>query len=317
VTIRGRGLVLSMLLVATGCGSSTDGATEPEPDAGGDTARADTATTTDGALADSSTPSDTARIPEGSVVDSPASDAPIASDTVPGADLDLDGIDDAREDEWAIAYLPYISVHPSDGCPVHGVIVRVAPHPKESKRVMLWYDILWDEDCGASGHEGDDEMFGVVIDPTKPAPDGILAERTISHQNTPCEHVTTCGRCSGLTACTTAKRLGKDYPTVFPSKDKHGNYADQASCSASFICDFGGCAPSTAPDAPPIVNIGEPTHPRVTNLTTQAFITATNGWKSAVLMNFDPWKPGNFGGAGDVSKDMVDPAFVVDTTRCP
>jgi len=34
-------------------------------------------------------------------------------------------------------------------------------------------------------------------------------------------------------------------------------------------------------------------------------------------MDFDPWKAGNFGGAGDVSKDLVDDAFVVDTTACP
>lgn len=34
-------------------------------------------------------------------------------------------------------------------------------------------------------------------------------------------------------------------------------------------------------------------------------------------MNFDPWKAGDFGNAGDVSNDLVDPAFVIDPTTCP
>ena len=316
----GRVASCTVLACAAACGSSTSAA--DADDAGFDTTRADTATGDDASRADApgdrrsddgSTASDTA------VGDATSEGGPdtMPSDGASVTDLDLDGLDDAAENAWATAYLPYISIHPSDGCPTHGIVVRVAPHPTEPKRVALWYDILYDQDCGASGHVGDDEMFGVVIDPSKPAPAGILAERAISHQGTACEHTSTCGRCTGLTACTTAKRLGLDYPTLFPSKDKHGNYVDTASCSASFICDFGGCTLSTAADAPPIVNVGEPLHPFVHDLTTEGFITTTNGWKNAALMHFDPWKPGNFGGAGDVSKDLVDPAFVVDTTACP
>jgi hypothetical protein len=41
-----------------------------------------------------------------------------------------------------------------------------------------------------------------------------------------------------------------------------------------------------------------------------------NGWTEAALFNFDPWKAGIFGGAGDVSLDLVDSSFVVDTTAC-
>jgi hypothetical protein len=33
------------------------------------------------------------------------------------------------------------------------------------------------------------------------------------------------------------------------------------------------------------------------------------------LFHFDPWKDQNFGGAGNVSQDLVDPAF--DTPACP
>ena len=65
------------------------------------------------------------------------------------------------------------------------------------------------------------------------------------------------------------------------------------------------------------MNVGEPAKPLVKNLTTEGFITAANGWSEPTLMNFDPWKAGKFGGAGDVSSDLVDDAFVVDTTSCP
>jgi hypothetical protein len=83
------------------------------------------------------------------------------------------------------------------------------------------------------------------------------------------------------------------------------------------ICDFGGSGIAPAPDDAPMDNAGEPDHPLVHDLTTAGFITAANGWKEAALMHFDPWKPGKFGGAGDVSADLVDSAFVSDTTACP
>ncbi len=65
------------------------------------------------------------------------------------------------------------------------------------------------------------------------------------------------------------------------------------------------------------LNAGGPTHPLVHDRTTDGFVTAANGWKQAALMHFDPWKPGEFGGAGDVSKDLVDGSFVIDTTGGP
>ncbi len=233
------------------------------------------------------------------------------------ADLDRDGLADAQELAWAAAYFPYYSLHPSDGCKTHGVLFRMMPHPQQPTRIVVLYDVLYDSDCGANGHAGDDEGFAIVFDPARPAPGGILAVRAISHQDTPCERDTTCGQCSGMSACSTAMRAGKSYPAVYPSKDKHGTYADTATCSANFICDFGGCALSAAPDAPAFVNAGEPGHALVHDLTTDGFITTANGWTHTELSHFDPWKAGNFGGAGDVSKDLVDVRFIVDTSGCP
>jgi hypothetical protein len=294
-----------VLVAPAACGAASTS------DPGGDPAQTD--------AADASVPGP----PDAQAVDSGASAKDSASSgtpdgaTAPAGDQDLDGIDDATETTYADAYLPYLSIDPNDGCKTHGLLYRVSPHPTEPKRVMMWVDVLYNDDCGAAGHVGDDEMFGVVIDPSRPAPAGILAIRGISHQGTLCEHTTTCGACSGMTACSTATRDGKAYPAVFPSKDKHGNYADKGTCATSLVCDFGGCSLNPTPDAAAKVNAGEPGHPLVHDLTAQGFVNASNGWTHAELMHFDPWKPGAFGGAGDVSKDLVDTSFVVNTTKCP
>ncbi len=232
-------------------------------------------------------------------------------------DLDGDGLDDARELAWASDYFPFLSIHPSDGCKVHGVLFRLSPHPMKPSLLALWYDVLYDADCGTAGHDGDDEVFGVLADPTRAGAAGILAIRAISHQGTPCQQITDCGTCNGMKVCTTAPRDGAMYPVVFPSKDKHGNYAVKATCDASFLCDFGGCALAPMADAPVLVNAGEPGKPLVSDLTTQGFITVANGWTHMELFHFNPWMPGNFGGAGDVSKDLVDSSFVIDPSGCP
>jgi hypothetical protein len=298
--------VASALAVASSSACSS-GAPAPADDA----PRADGTQPPRGGPAAQGSASDPAPPPPGSSGGAASGGAPA------GEDSDADGIPDDLEASYAAAYMPFVSVHPSDGCPTHGIAYRIAPHPSEPGRVMIWADVLYDVDCGANGHHGDDEMFGAVVDPSKPAPAGILAVRAISHQGTPCEHASTCGSCPGMTACATAEKGGTARPVVFPSKDKHGNYVDEAACDASLICDFGGCAQATAPDTSPMVNVGEPGHPLVTDLTSAGLVTAANGWTSPELTAFDPWKPGDFGGAGDVSKDLVDPAFVIDTTACP
>ena len=288
-------LALSLAAIAAACASANDAAA---PGAGSPPEPTPTSSST------SST--------------TPPPSAPDASDdgAAAGVDTDGDGLSDALEAKIAADYLPFFSVHPGDKCKTHGLLYRLSPHPKEPKRLMMWVVALFEQDCGLNGHPGDDETFGVVIDPSVPAPGGILAVRAISHQNTPCQHITTCGACSGMTACSTAPRGGAQVPVVYASKDKHGAYSVLATCS-DLICDFGGCTLATTPDTAPTLNAGEPTKPLVKNLTTEGFITAANGWKEASLMNFDPWKPGDFGNAGDVSNDLVDPAFVIDTTACP
>ncbi|MEW5853467.1 MAG: hypothetical protein AB2A00_32120 [Myxococcota bacterium] len=274
-------------------GSTEDGSV---PDAGG----------TDAAF-----PTDAAQPTDAGTLDAGGADA-----ATPSGDNDGDGVDDGFEAQLAHDYFPFFSLHPDDECTTHGVLFRVAPHPDDTARIMIWFDVLYDRDCGASSHEGDNEAFGVVVDPGVPAPTGILAVRSISHQGTVCQVVTDCGPCAPGGACTTACRNGALYPVVFASVNKHGGYVKEQRCDQNLICDFGGCGLNTTPTNPPMVNAGEPGRPLVNNLTTQGFINAEHGWTSQTLMNYDPWGGAEFGGAGNVAEDLVDTAFVINTQGC-
>jgi len=244
-----------------------------------------------------------------------APDDPDAATTIDAAidaavvDVDGDGLDDAYEAQLANDYLPFLSLDPNDGCKRSGLAVRVRKHPADATKILVIYDHLFETDCGLNGHTGDNEAFGVVIDPTKPAPAGILAIKTASHQNTPCEKITECSTCGdGRPAC--EKQSG--VPILYASKDKHGQYAMK--CSTFGTC-FDTCTLAMTAHRPPIVNVGEPMGHLVTNLTTQGFINAMNGWTKPELMNVDPWAPGDFGSAGNVADDLVDPVFV--PAPCP
>lgn len=230
----------------------------------------------------------------------------------PAEDRDGDGIADAQEQAWASAYFPYYAVAPNDNCALHGVVYRLAPHPNDAQLIMIWYVVLYQRDCGALGHLGDVETFGVVADPRIAAPAGILGIRAISHQGTLCQRITSCGSLPNCTACAGAQKQGKPYPVVFASRDKHGQYAVKSSCDQNFFCDLGGCTLSPTPAAPMLVNAGEPQKPLVNNLTSAGMITAPNGWTETALHDFDPWGSADFGTVGTVSADLVDSASVID-----
>jgi len=95
---------------------------------------------------------------------------------------------------------------------------------------------------------------------------------------------------------------------LYASKDKHGSYASKSGCPLIGTC-FDQCTLASARHVAPVVNVGEPAHHMISNLTTQGFITAANGWTKAELMNVDPWGSGDFGGAGAIADDLVDPTF--------
>ena len=243
------------------------------------------------------------------VVPVPTSTAHATPTPPPPADLDGDGLPDAHELQLAADYLPYLSVAPDDGCATGGMLVRVRPHPADPTKIAILYDHLYDQDCGAFGHAGDDEAFGVTIDPNVAAPAGILAIIAISHQGTICERDTECGSLPGMTPCETTPWNGAPWPIVYSSKDKHGSYVDSNVCQWQSCFDT--CELAPAPDALPIANAGEPGAPLVLDLTTAGFVTQANGWTQAQLFHFDPWDTTKtFGGAGNLAGDLVDPSYV-------
>lgn len=223
-------------------------------------------------------------------------------------DLDRDGLDDAWEDEVARAYLPVLAKHPQDGCPLSGIAFRVRKHPTNPALLNIIYDHLFQDDCGVTAHVGDNECFAITVNPGKPAPLGITAVKAISHQGTPCQKITECGTCNGLTACGGAR------PQLYSSKDKHGGYASLAVCNNVLSC-LDACAEGVAA-AVPMVNVGEPDAHLNDDLSDGGFITAANGWNKAQLFHYSPWDTTKkFGGAGNVADDFLDPAFVA--SACP
>jgi hypothetical protein len=241
-----------------------------------------------------------------------------ASGTGGGAtivDADGDGLDDGWEAMIAARYLPYVSVDPNDGCPLGGLLYRVHPHPANAAFLHIVYDHLYQEDCGLNGHIGDDEAFGITVDPSQPPPQGIVAMRGVGHQGTLCEQDTECGRCPGQTACDTAMVAGAAWPVVYASKDKHANYVLLSRCSLFTTC-LDTCSLATTPAVLPMVNAGEPGGHLTEDLTTNGFITSANGWTEPSLLHFNPWDPAKiFGGAGNIAGDLVDSAFV--PAACP
>jgi hypothetical protein len=240
-------------------------------------------------------------------------DAAVSVDASILVDDDGDGLADDVELQLASDYLPYLSLDPDDGCPLSGLVARVRPHPADPTKILIVYSHLFERDCGLGGHVGDNEAFGVAIDPAMPAPAGILAIKTASHQGTPCERISECSTC----ATDTRDRcdVASGWPVLYASKGKHGQYATKDRCSLLGTC-FDQCTLAAARTTPPIVNAGEPGRPLVTDLTAQGFITPANGWTEPDLMNFDPWTvTGDFGGAGNVAGDLQDSTF--EPGPCP
>ena len=235
-------------------------------------------------------------------------------------DADGDGLDDAQELAWARQYFPYYNISPEEHCGVHGIITRVTPHPVGMGLIHIIYDVLYDQDCGAlgtgvTGHIGDDERFAMTINPALPPPDGIVVIKAISHRGSQCEMTSMCGRCAGATPCQTLALNGVQTPAVWVAQDKHGNYVNRnMTClpTAANVC--GDVCQDSAPDMPSIINVGEPCHPLVNNLTTMGFITTANGWTHMELFNYDPWGTQAFGQAEVLANDLVDPAL--DTPGC-
>ncbi len=239
-------------------------------------------------------------------------DAGTAFDAGSFVDGDLDGLDDDFERTVAARYLPVLSLHPQDACPRGGLVYRLRPHPMDPDGGLLaaTFSFLFERDCGLTSHPGDNEAFGVTIDPSQPPERGVTVLRAISHQGTLCQRITTCGTCGGLSAC--ERMTPTDSPTLYSSKDKHAGYVSLSGCGTLTCLDT--CAMGRRTGVP-LVNVGEPAAPLVRDLTDAGFITAANGWTDQTLFHFDPWGAPDFGNAGNVRGDLEDSAFVTPPCR--
>lgn len=227
-----------------------------------------------------------------------------------GVDNDDDGLADDFELALVRAHLPFLAHHPDDHCDLAGIVFRARPHPDDDTLVLVVASQLFAVDCGLNGHDGDNEAFAFTIDPSLPPPAGLAALIAISHQRTACERTSTCGSCAGMPAC---DRAPDGRAILYSSLDKHAGAVDIGGA-----CSFGSCLDSCAMSVDsadvPLVNAGEPDAPLVDTLDVPAgFID--DAWPE-VLRGYDPWGGAEFGNAGIVAEDLVDPALSTPACTC-
>jgi hypothetical protein len=174
----------------------------------------------------------------------------------PTADVDRDGLDDARESALAVAHFPVVHEYAeggdSDACPQprqRPVLYRARPRQSagipDLDTVAITYVLLYAEDCGPLGHAGDSEAFTVFVQKSP----GNALWRTVgaiamAHQGSPAEK--------------TSVGTGRE---IWVSRNKHANFATFQACGDSDIP--GDICAETGPPAPihAFLNAGEPGAP--------------------------------------------------------
>ena len=212
-------------------------------------------------------------------------------------DIDGDGIDDDLEAEVAQLNFPNLYLADNEPCGApHGVIYRVRRHPQNPKRLAITYVVLYGVDCGdLTGHTGDAETFAITVDlnaePGSPATVGI---QTWAHAGTACGSTSSCEAAAGTGACGQNAATGTPAPVaVYSSSSKHAEYLSRSTCSDNCL---DSCSQGTLITGP-LLNVGEPGHAMVNDLTTQGFVTLAGGWDES-LLHIDPWSSTQFSGGG-------------------
>ena len=171
-----------------------------------------------------------------------------------GHDDDEDGIDDHTEYDIAWALLPTIWLQWSDYCPEPyepKPIMFRARHlstdwcgvPQDW--VMVTYVVLYEEDCGWGGHEGDAEGFGVLGQ--------WNGSNWIPYATTATAHYGTWSENQSL-----FYNLGSR-GEIWASNNKHGNFVSVDDCNG-FSWAFDTCLAYGWEPTVRLFNIGEPDH---------------------------------------------------------
>lgn len=202
------------------------------------------------------------------------------------SDNDGDGIDDGLEQYLAEAFLPTIHYAGGDSCPdpdPQPVIFR-ARHPSwfgdpDENFILINYVQLYDEDCGANGHNGDNEPFMVWLYWTG-SNWSFYSLQATAHWGATCETLTDSFSLH-----------------VWVGDDKHGTYADPGECGC-----FGGdgCSNPGWTKDHVLYNAGEPNNHLMDGLGSVA-----NYWSSESI-----WSDGQFLSAGTISDQLYNTNFV-------
>jgi hypothetical protein len=227
-----------------------------------------------------------------------------------GVDVDGDDLDDALEKEVAELNFPKLLLADGEECGTpHGVVYRVRRHPDDPRRLAVTYVVLYAADCGElNGHTGDAETFAITVDlDAEPGASATVSVAAWAHAGTICGSTSSCTTEAATAACgEPAARSSPPEIVIYASRNKHAEYLSTDTCADN--C-FDECSAHGTRIFGPLLNVGEPGHPLVSDLTTQGFVQAADGWP-AELLDFDPWGTAEFAGGGriDTPLDRVAPA---------
>lgn len=217
-------------------------------------------------------------------------------------DQDGNDLDDDFQLEVARKNLPEIRFHPDEECASpRAVLARVRWHPDAPRRLALTYVVLYGRDCGdLNGHVGDNESFAITVDlDAQPGPAATVGVFTSAHRNTACDSESSCETAPGTRLCAPP---GGDRVVLYASRNKHAHYLDRDVCDRN--C-FDHCGEASMPPEPALADVGQEATPLVTDLTSDGMILAADGWDPS-LLDYDPWAPGDFGGAGRIREQLRD-----------
>jgi len=123
-----------------------------------------------------------------------------------------------------------------------------------------------------------------------------------AHAGTACGSASSCA--TGAAMCGCAENAAASSPSevvIYASADKHANYLSQSTCNGNCLDH---CSRGTRLVGP-LLNVGEPDHPMVTDLTTQGFVQSAWGWSDA-LLHFNPWSTAQFSGGGRLDQPLTE-----------
>jgi hypothetical protein len=219
-------------------------------------------------------------------------------------DGDADGLDDDFEREIAERNFPRVLLAQDEECgnPL-GVIYRARRHPQNPNRIAITYMLLQPVDCGEfNGHDGDATTFAITVDlNAQPGRAATVGVKSWAHMGTVCGSTSSCETGAATDGCgETGNASSSSEVVIYMSRNKHEGYLWLSTCDANCLdsCSVGERIFG------PLLNVGEPGHPLVTDLTTQGFVQSADGWGDK-LLHFNPWSTVEFLGGGRLDTPLT------------